>query len=288
MLYLHQIFSSIWMINPDYVANYLPLIAAHLKGEPISISPQPTNKNENAIQFATIKNDTYTISEYGVEQSPEVAPEGSVAIISIRGSITKHDQDCGPAGMLTKANLLERCYANDNIKSVILRIDSGGGSAFAMMHMTEKIAQRNKPVLAYVEDAAYSAAYGICSACDMIVANNKLAGIGSIGSYITIADYAEYYKNMGIKLIEVYATKSSDKNKMYYEAINGNKKLLQEYIDTFNEEFLSMVEKNRGENLTTDKNTWSSGKEFFAEKALEIGLIDSIDSFENVLNYFNI
>ena len=55
----------------------------------------------------------------------------------------------------------------------------------------------------------------------------------------------------------------------------------------FAEDFIITIAANRGEKLKTDRTEWGTGKEYYAEKALTIGLIDSIDTFENVLNYFN-
>jgi hypothetical protein len=48
-----------------------------------------------------------------------------------------------------------------------------------------------------------------------------------------------------------------------------------------------MIENNRKGNLSSVKAAWSTGKDFFADEAIQLGLIDSIDTFNNVLNYFN-
>ena len=121
-----------------------------------------------------------------------------------------------------KSNILERCYANKNIKGVVLKIDSGGGSGDAMRLMADTISDRNKPVVAFIDDNACSAAYGIASGCDIVVANSNTAYVGSIGTYISIADYTEYLKKEGISIIEVYATASKDKNIEVREALKGN------------------------------------------------------------------
>ncbi len=292
MLFLHNIVNSVWMIEPGFAANYLPLVTSYLSGE--RATPQARVSSEDrelddrtGIKMAVIQNGVFTISEYGRYGAPEDAPDNSIAIINITDAITKQDQDCGPSGMLTKSNLMQRCYNNSRIKAIAMVIDSGGGEGYAMRMMSETIGQRNKPVGAFIDDFACSAAYGIACSCDFVIANSKMARIGSIGTYMTIADFTEYYKQKGIALTEIYATASKDKNNDYYEAIKGNVEPIRAICNQFNEVFLSIVETNRKDQLTADRKDWGTGKVYFAEEAESLGLIDGIDTFENFLNYFN-
>ena len=276
------------MMDEAYAANYLPLVASFIKGEQMIAKPTEVELNKrNYIQFATFPNDVLSVSSNSTGITPENAPQGSIAIINIANAITKQDQECGPAGMKTKSDLLKRCYANDNINSVVLVIDSGGGQGMAMRLMAETISQKNKPVGAFIDDNCCSAAYGIASGCDFIVANSNQAQIGSIGTYITIADYTEKFKQMGVNLIEIYASASTDKNKEFFDAIQGNPEPIRAIANQFNEHFLSLIESNRTDKLKADRTVWGTGKVYFAEKALELGLIDGIDTLENFINYFN-
>ncbi|MDR1436827.1 MAG: S49 family peptidase [Candidatus Symbiothrix sp.] len=292
MLFLHGILNSIWMIEESYASNYLPLVANFLEGKPVAVKSSGMEERkltaQNGVLFADFKNGSYFISDYGGYSSPEMAPENSVAIISIEGAITKHDQDCGPAGMRTKAGLLNRCYGNPRIQGIVLRIDSGGGEGRAMQLLTDVISKRNKGVVAFVEDCACSAAYGIAAACDTVTLNSQTAMIGSIGTYMTVADYAEFWKMRGINLIEIYASKSTDKNREFYEAIKGNREPLLKICDTFNEQFIASIARYREGKISEDQSAWSTGKIFFADEAIKLGLADSVDSLENVINYFNI
>jgi ClpP class serine protease len=221
-------------------------------------------------------------SRYHIRELKD-APENSIAVINVCGAITKHDQYSGNDGMQSKAEVLRYCYTNTNIAGVVLKIDSGGGEGMAMRLMCEAISERNKQVVAFIDDFACSAAYGIASACDHIVANSEQARIGSLGTYLTIADYAKFYEMKGIKLIEIYATASTDKNKEYYEALKGNLEPLRKVADQFNESFLASIEKNREGKLSSGRDVWGTGKVWFAEEALQLGLIDEINSFQNVI-----
>lgn len=286
MLYRHGILNKIWMIDPAYADNYLPLVAAYIQHGPQSLRVVDLSERDKVFSLATNNSVAYTISEYGGAVPPEDAPEDSVAVIRISGTITKHDQDCGPAGMTTKANILERCFANGKIKGVVICMDSGGGEGMAMRLMAETIKTRNKPVIGFVDDYACSAAYGILAACDLIVANSEQARIGSIGTYITIADYTKYFEKQGINLIDIYSSASTDKNSEYKEALKGNTKPVEAIADKFNSFFLSHIRESRSGNLTGDNSVWGTGKVFFADEAKNIGLIDEIDTFSNILNSF--
>lgn len=277
-----------------YAANYLPLIASYLNA-PASSFGRPRNAlaeeeltEDNALRFAVKQADAYELSEYGVFWAPEDAPKQSVAILSIKGAISKYDQDCGPSGMLTKSNLLHRCYANDNIVGIVLHIDSGGGEGMACSLMQQTISLRNKPMVAFCDDLAASAAYGIAAACDTVVANSPLCRVGSVGTYITLVDYADYYAQMGIKLIDVYATRSTDKNQDYLKALQGDTAPMRAVCDRYNEAFIASIATAREGKIEQDQTKWATGKLFFADDALKVGLIDQIDTLGNVINYFNV
>jgi signal peptide peptidase SppA len=273
MLYLHNIINGVWLIDPDYANNYLPLVAAFMRGERFDSSVRETESFVSVYHNETVCSD-------------DEIPLNSVAVINISGAITKYDQDCGPSGMISKSNVLRKFFLNDNVKGVILKIDSGGGEGNAMRVMQDAIIDRNKPVIAFIDDLACSAAYGIASGCDVIVANSSTARVGSIGTYITVSDYTKYWEQQGIRLIDVYASQSKDKNSAYYEALKGNLEPIRAIADRYNSDFIETVKLNRSEKLAEDINSWSTGKVFFADEALKIGLIDSIDSFKNTLNYF--
>jgi signal peptide peptidase SppA len=293
MLYLHNILGGVWFVEENFAANYFPLIASFLTkpetmfGKPRNASSEQEPTEDNALLFASLKNGAYQISEYGGWSPPEDAPQNSVAIMNINGAITKYDQECGPSGMLTKANLLNRCYNENNIKAIVLNIDSGGGEGMGCRIMQEAINSRNKPVVAFCNDFVASAAYGIASCCDKIVANSNVCRIGSVGTYMTIVDTSEYYAKMGIKLIDIYASKSTDKNQEFHKALQGDTEPLKKVCDTYNENFISSIANARVGVINEDQGKWATGKMFFAPEAMDIGMIDEIDTFENVLNYFN-
>ena len=292
MLHLHNILGGVWFVEEVFAMNYLPVVASFLNGTETMGRPrralrEDERSEDNSVWFASVSNGSYRVSDYGSWAAPEDAPKDSVAILSVNGTITKQDQDCGPSGMITKASLLERCFAEDNIKAIVLDIDSGGGEGCGCRVMQEAIGKRNKPVVAFCNDFAASAAYGIAAVCDKVIANSDTCRVGSVGTYMTLVDYEEYYKKMGVNLVEVYATKSTDKNQDFYKALQGDTAPLRAVCDRFNEAFISSIATARKGVIAEDQKAWATGKMFFAQEALDLGMIDGVDTLESVLNYFN-
>lgn len=279
MLYLHNIINSFWCLKPEAVDAYMPLVLAYMKGNKIDM---PKQEKKMGVQLHS-QAVPFIADEYHL---PKNVTQDSIAIIPIEGVITKHDQFCGPLGMATQSNLLKQCYANDKIKNVVIFLETCGGEAYASLLMRDTINMRNKPVLAFVSDYCHSGGVMISTSCDYTVANSNIALFGSIGTMNTIYDYREKLKKEGIDIKDFYATASKDKNSVYRDAVDGKPEELIKQLDIFNEEFLSGVEKGRGAKLKKDRSVWGTGKEYFAKEALELGLIDEISSFDNVLDNF--
>jgi len=280
-----EIVNGVWMLDKATADGLLPLITSLLKGEfdsnKIDFS-QERLKSHN-LRFATFSSGIYRISDYGQIAPPEKAPENSISVINITGIITKYDQYSGPAGTETKINLLQRADANKDIVAHILLIDSPGGEGYAYMGFADAIRKINKPVIAFIDDMAASAAYGLAAAADSIYANADMAKAGSIGTYVQVIDYERFWEKEGLKIHEIYATVSKDKNRPYYEAIKGNPDMIRADVDIFNEQFLKNIENDRGNALNSKRNQWGTGKMFYAEDALKLGLIDGILSLEETI-----
>ncbi|MGL5913683.1 MAG: S49 family peptidase, partial [Bacteroidales bacterium] len=224
MLHRHSILNGIWLIQPSMADSYLPMIVAWIKGTPLHMAEVKECSAYSSLSESNLHNVGY--DDFG-KCNVYLAPKGSIAVIRINGAMTSENQACGPIGLKQKANQLRACYANPNIKGVIFSISSGGGEVNAAIAIQEAIRERNKPVVAFVEDCACSAAYiGFCG-CDAFIVANKYAEVGSIGVITSFMDARKYIEAQGINFVELYATKSNRKNEEFRAAINGDNSLLQ-------------------------------------------------------------
>ena len=223
--FLSSLAKGKWLINPKYAEGFYPLVVTLLSGNSIAAPSlsveEKEKKSSGAFKIPGKTSGIYLISDYGAEAPPEKAPDGSIAVMQIQQVITKYDQECGPSGTLTKNNLLKRAGNNPNIKAVILYCDSGGGEADGTEQFANTIREvaAIKPVIAFVDGMAASAMYWITSSCTMVIANLETAEIGSIGTYVSFADLKPMWEAQGVKFHEIYATKSTEKNKVWKEAL---------------------------------------------------------------------
>lgn len=293
MLQLHNILSGVWCLDTAKSLDYLPLISSFIKGESAGKRLEAESQHQSyearekahTAPIVTNENKGYNVGFSWSEWYPEEIEVESVAIIRITGAITKY-ASCENYGIQNYAGLLHRCYANENIKGIVLVLDTPGGEARAMVDMVDAISGRNKGVIAYVSDGCFSAGMGIATSCDAIVMNNEFARVGSIGTMMTLMDQRGYFEKQGINLIELYATASKDKNQDYRDILDGKTEAAVARLDHYNKYFLKSVSKGRGDRLTADKSEWGTGKTFTAKEALELGLADKIDTLQNVIDYF--
>jgi protease-4 len=282
---IQEIYNGYWHINKAYAETAKPLIInlidGKLKQEDFSKARQQMRP-----EFFTQVNGVYEVTPEMEEKqpfNPEKAPPDSIGLVKIYGAITYNDQFCGPSGAETISDYLIRMSNNENINAIILQIRSEGGEVYASEKIVETIHSIEKPVIGFVQNYAFSAANRILVACDWCVANSDMAMLGSLGTYTSIVDDEEYWKQIGIKWIDVYADKSKDKNKGYLEAIKGNTELIKAKVNSFNEAFLQGIAKDRAEKLTAAESTWGTGKTWFSREAMSLGLIDEIASLQDVI-----
>lgn len=272
-----------WLIDRNFADAHLPFVKNILtRGADINMSAELNKPKEINVQV--IAAGLYTPETY---KSMNDAPEGSIAMIDISGPILKNGGMCS-YGSSHFTSFVKEANASDKITGIILKIDSPGGMVDGTNTLADAIKASTKPVVAYVSDGMMaSAAMWIGSAADEIYASQKTDTIGSIGVFTTIYDFKEYFAKEGIKIHEIYASQSKDKNKDYKDAVSGNYDSTKARLDFIADEFISVVKTNRAGKLNTDKEDPFTGKMYSAEKATEIGLIDGIMSFEQVVARVN-
>jgi len=218
------------------------------------------------------------------DESGNYSPKGPVQIVMIDGPVMKYDY-CGAAGTMTMGQAIMAANQDDSVQSIVLYMDSPGGSVDGTEALANIVKGSQKPVVAYVNSMMASAAYWIGSGAKMIVSDGSNKGfnatIGSIGTMASWIDRKGMYERQGAVVHEVYATESTDKNGDFHKMNQGDyTQLIQEVLDPLNETFLSAVKENRSGKLNLEKENVLSGKKYNAKEAVKNGLIDKIGTFE--------
>jgi len=211
------------------------------------------------------------------------APEGSVAVISLKGDMMKGGTMCS-YGTEELAAVVREAADAKNIIGIRLDIDSGGGAVDAIPPMLDAIAycqSKGKPVVAAC-DLCASAAYYVASHCDSIVAVNDIsAEFGSIGVMMQFPDYAKYYEQKGIKIHTIYSDLSDYKNAPFEAARKGDyKSIKEEMLNPLARQFQEAVKSHR-KDLKQDIDGILNGRVFYARQSLVNGLIDEVGTTES-------
>lgn len=211
------------------------------------------------------------------------APQGSTAIIPVHGTMLKYGTMCS-YGTTEIADIINDAAQAKNISSILLDMDSGGGSVDAIAPLIDAIhsaQSKRKAVVAYC-DLCASAAYYVASYCDEIVAGNEVsAELGSIGVMMSFMDYAKYYEDLGIKQHTIYSNLSDYKNKPFEEARKGNYDAIRdEELDPLARDFQENVKRNRGQRLQLDTEGLLRGRMFYARESVRVGLADRIGTLQ--------
>ncbi|RZI47193.1 signal peptide peptidase SppA [Rickettsiales endosymbiont of Peranema trichophorum] len=194
-----------------------------------------------------------------------------IARINIEGFIFDNPQN---------RQLLSDIETNDNIKAVIVHVDSGGGSVVggeSLYRALRKVAER-KPVAIMMHTMATSAAYMVALGGDYIVAYEGTL-TGSIGVIAQTFEITELAKNIGITL-------NTLKTAPYKASPNEFEQMTPQvhaYLDALLKElqrmFLGMVQERR-KLSDAELSEIGEGKVYTGSQALKLGLIDAIGDEE--------
>ena len=203
----------------------------------------------------------------------------NTAIIKIVGPIFRYanlfTEMSGATSVSTLAKDLDKAINNDSVERIILDIDSPGGqvsgtNAFATM---VKEATAKKPVIAYISGTGASAAYWIASAADEIVAD-ATSIVGSIGVVST-------FKKTSNDDIEIVSSNAPNK-RPNPESKEGQEEI-RKTLDAIADVFVKTVAENRGVTEDHVNEKFGKGGVLVGEHALAVGMIDRIDTFENII-----
>ena len=255
--------SGVFAIEPSAAQRYYPLVKSFLEG------------NVNAFQNFYDDEEDEDYNTTGLYEEESVT-----AVVHISGVIMKSDGWCS-LGTQSLAKKIKALEADDKVNSILLKIDSPGGMVDGTQALHETLKNCTKPTLAFVDDGTCaSAAYEIAAGCNEIWSAKTTDRIGSIGTMISIYNLDKMYEKEGIQIHDIYATKSTDKNKIYKDASEGNYKgIISKILDPMNEQFIEAIKSQRPQ--ISEKAL--SGEIFMASEALKLGLIDQIGSYEDAV-----
>jgi len=178
---------------------------------------------------------------------------------------------------------IEEAEKDDNIKAILIEIDSLGGWPVADEEVANALKKATKPTVALIRSAALSSAYYAATGADIIFASQD-SDIGSIGVSYSYLDNAKKNQIEGITFNQISSGKYKDLMNPDKPLTSEERALLMRDVEIMNENFIRAVAENR--NLEIDKvRQLADGSSMLGKMALNNGLIDRIGGLYEIKEY---
>jgi protease-4 len=206
-----------------------------------------------------------------------------VALIEINGLISSET----PASAENIIPLLNRAAENTNAEAIIIKINSGGGSATQSKIIFDEIRNikktSNKTIISIIEDVGASGGYYIAMAADKIIAS-ETSIVGSIGVRLDSYDVRSLFNKLGVKSRTIY----SGENKLildpFHELTSDQYNHVKNLTQEIHEQFISDLIESRKDKINPENKLIYSGLFYTGLQAKNNGLIDDISSVYKLKN----
>ena len=210
--------------------------------------------------------------------------EYKIAVVNVEGVIVDGESYQDEVGGNTVSRLLSEANADKDVKAVVLRVNSPGGSAFAsevIRQEVDALQKAGKPVVVSMGSMAASGGYWISSTADYIVADKNTI-TGSIGIFALFPTFEKTIKKWGISSDGVATSELSDLSLLRPLSSELND-VFQMEIEYGYDEFLSVVSKGR--KLSKEEvNKIAQGQVWLGQDAYKNKLVDELGNFDTALN----
>lgn len=271
-------YSRLFITRDQYIAELAVVVPFFLsKKELYEKTYTDTVKDESAHLIR--KSDCAVTCDF---HSNEI-PEDSVAYHRVRGTITA--ESCWRfSSKQLQADILQ-AENNPLISAHFFHVTSGGGEAWYLDQLAKTIRETKKPTFGFIEKIAGSAGYYIASQTGYLSAATPFDLIGCIGTMVNFMDLQPMLEKFGIKFIEEYATYSYLKNKKYNDLRTGKpEQFITEELNPLRDRFITDVKESRAAIAALpEEHPVLLGETFYADKSIENGLIDCIETIDIAL-----
>lgn len=206
-----------------------------------------------------------------------------IAVIVATGNIVPGEGEGTTIGGETFAKEIREARLDDNVKAVVLRINSPGGSALAsdVIWREVTLTKKVKPIIASMSDQAASGGYYIAMACDTIVAHPNTI-TGSIGIFALAFNATELANKIGITTDIVKTSPYADILNPTSALSEYEKMVIQKSVNEGYETFINKAAEGR--NMPTEAiKEVASGRVWSGEQAQERGLVDIMGGLDDAI-----
>ena len=208
-----------------------------------------------------------------------------IALIYAQGDIVDGKGEDGQIGSTTYRNMIRKAREDKNIKAIVVRINSGGGSSLASENIWREmtLARKDKPVIVSFGDVAASGGYYIaCNADSIFSQPNTITG--SIGVFAMIPNMQKFFDDkLGITFDVVKTSSEADAYTVVKPLSEKQRKFIQNEIDTIYHDFKTRVSEGRKKDVNY-VDSIAQGRIWSGDRGLQLGLVDRIGGLQDAID----
>lgn len=224
-----------------------------------------------------------TTAKLAQVERPKSKAKDKIAVLYLEGEITDESGD----GIVGKkvVKTLKKIQKADDVKALVLRVNSPGGSADAseqIWHAIQNIKANNIPVVVSMGDYAASGGYYISCGADYIYAEPTTI-TGSIGIFGTIPDVSKLREKIGVDIDGITTNKHSDMDFMLFKGMNSEEQaILQAMVERGYDLFTRRCAEGRHVEQSYIKSI-GEGRVWLGAKGKEIGIVDELGNIDDAI-----
>ncbi|WKN40531.1 signal peptide peptidase SppA [Tunicatimonas pelagia] len=246
--------------------------------EKLGLEEGESEEDDDDINFISVEKYSKAVEARAPDYS-----RNRVAVIVASGSIVNGEGDMDNIGGDRFAKEIRKAREDDNVKAMVIRINSGGGSALASDKMWREIqlAKQEKPVIASMSDVAASGGYYMAMGCDTIVAHpNTITGsIGIFGAFFNVEGMLD---KIGVDTEIVQTGEFADIFSPSKPMSEAERRIIQNGVEQGYETFTSKAAEGR--NMTVEQlKKVASGRVWSGTEALERDLVDVLGGLDDAV-----
>jgi protease-4 len=218
------------------------------------------------------------------QKALSLKPADKVGVIVATGEIVPGEHPPGVIGSDSLARQLRDARDDENVRAVVLRIDSPGGSVFASEVIRREIAalrEAGKPVVASMSSLAASGGYYIAMDADRIVASPATL-TGSIGIFAIFPTFERSLEKLGVHVDGVGTTVLSGDFRLDRTLGEASREIVQQSLEHEYRQFVSRVAQARRKNVEA-VDAVARGRVWAGKDALAHGLVDRLGSYDDAI-----
>lgn len=224
-----------------------------------------------------------SISDYNASTNRNIIAKSKVIVVNADGSIVDANSE-SDISSIKYSKIFDEILNDKDVKAVVLRINSPGGSALASEKLWRKLDLISSKLPLIVSMGNYAASGGYYMACagDTILAEKNTI-TGSIGVFGLMFNFSKLINEMGIKVEKVKTNEMSDFPSFDRELSEKEKNRIRKGINSIYQKFKERV--SMGRSLAkNDVDKLSEGRVWTGSQALKLGLVDQIGGLEKAVS----